>query len=115
MAWERGVSGLGGGGDISTPHDSTQGHAEPRPTIHQLPLSSIYKHNGTFQWSDGTRFTPDPLCLEHNILRLYFFAYLTINNLCLGQTPSFRLLACDLFHTILQVKNKIKIFAGKST
>ncbi len=42
----RGVSGLGGGGaNDSTPHDSIQGQAEQRSTVHQLTLSSTYEHN----------------------------------------------------------------------
>jgi hypothetical protein len=34
------------------PHDSTQGRAEQRSTVHQLPLYCTYKHNCTSYW-DG--------------------------------------------------------------
>jgi hypothetical protein len=40
MAWVEVLSGLGRGGHISTPHDSTQSWAEQRSTLHQLLLYS---------------------------------------------------------------------------
>jgi hypothetical protein len=38
----------GGGAHDSAKHDSTQGRAEQRSTVHQHPLSSTYEHNCTF-------------------------------------------------------------------
>ncbi len=73
MAWVGGggLSNLcGGGPHDSTPHDSTQGWAQQRSTVHQLSLPRTYKHNCTFKWvkiSPGTALV-DGIVEERSLL-----------------------------------------------
>jgi hypothetical protein len=53
VALVEGVIGFGGGGHLSTPHDSTQGWAEQRFTVHTPAF---------FAWHiERTHCKPDPL------------------------------------------------------
>jgi hypothetical protein len=58
----------GGGAHDSTPHDSTQGQAEQRSTVHQLPFSSTYEHNFTSFRVELDLLDPILVCQTHYYL-----------------------------------------------